>query len=117
MELTKGKALKLNREFLKEIFCGAITEQCQRTDSVSVFVGTGQGRPRFGEIELAYRIKKWADKRGYSIASEFCGSATVYDKHDFHDECMAIDRKETEFEAVYKAGLWVFEKLKEQNND
>ena len=116
MELTKGKALKLNREFLKEIFCGAITEQCQRTDSVSVFVGTGQGRPRFGEIELAYRIKAWADERHYSIHSDFSGNAIVnINKYEYF--CDKEFNKESEFEAVYKAGLWVFDKLKEQNND
>ena len=61
-------------------------------------------------------IKKWADEKGYSIHSDFSGNAIVnINKYEYF--CDREFNKETEFEAVYQAGLWVFEKLKEQNND
>ena len=61
---------------------------------------------------IMYLIKKWAFDNGYRIKSSYDGYAEIY--------CLILDiskwDEKTEFEAVYKAGLWVFEKLKEQND-
>lgn len=61
--------------------------------------------------EAIHLIKKWADNKGYSIHSDYSGNAIVnINKYEYY--CDIEFNKETEFEAVYNAGLWVFNKTK-----
>ena len=73
--------------------------------------------------ETMSTIKKWASVRDY-ILSSFLTGCSVYKKGDGLDNplfntgiAIGFHDCNIEFEAVYKAGLWVFEKLKEHNND
>ena len=117
--------MELNNEFLSEVTDRVITNAKICPDDFEYFKYTysirdyyAKGYDRYITIVksiyiLTLRIKEWAYDNGYCIKSSYDGYAEIY--------CLISNMspwdEKTEFEAVYKAGLWVFEKLKEQNND
>ena len=66
--------------------------------------------------EVMHLIKKWAYDKGYEIRSGYRGYSNLFKITPWGLDCVEQFNEKTEFEAVYQAGLWVFEKLKEQNN-
>ena len=112
-----------SKELLSAVYGGA-TDPNERIDGININGNTVEifySEPEYGEdveeiniYELAHKVKEWALKQGYRIASQLIERGITIDigmngfavVHTCNRE-VNKEREDTEPEAVFAAGEWV----------
>lgn len=114
----------ISKELLSEVLGREITEITSRENGVCLYTTYSACLGEYNIHELAHKVKEWAFWNDYEVITRMRIPDIYRDEHkiDYGYEINHINNGVVEFswwidtepEAIFKAGEWVLQKVKEQ---